>query len=295
MYFPSCTNPISIFLDKKAHRDPVQVPCGKCIACRISSASSWALRCQMEYRSCDQTGFFLTLTYDDDHLPLFVSKRDLQLFFKRMRKVFKFRYFACGEYGSATMRPHYHILVFGVDTDAFLQFVKHKQFCFNGVRGISVFWDYGFCHVGNISEQSCQYVAKYCLKQVRSQDKSHLPFRLMSRRPALGHAYMLKHYRRILDDRDPLCSSRSVDPNSVSTLPRMVRARCEEIEFYDSDFDPAVSELQSIRKDRRIAFANKLFVEKFGSDFVDSRRSDLDSRIQRNFNLLSMTKRSDSV
>ena len=64
---------------------PVQVPCGQCIGCRLEYARQWTDRCekelmhpylpliqdgkkvrQLEYR---QESCFLTLTYDNEHLP----------------------------------------------------------------------------------------------------------------------------------------------------------------------------------------------------------------------------------
>lgn len=64
---------------------------------------------------------FLTLTYDDEHLPITGSlvKKDLQNFWKRLRKDYEkpIRYYACGEYGDNTMRPHYHAIVFGLPYD----------------------------------------------------------------------------------------------------------------------------------------------------------------------------------
>lgn len=62
---------------------------------------------------------FLTLTYDDAHLPpdYGLHKKDLQNFFKRLRKDLstKIKYFACGEYGDLEGRPHYHAIVFGLE------------------------------------------------------------------------------------------------------------------------------------------------------------------------------------
>lgn len=63
---------------------------------------------------------FVTLTYDDCHLPENGSLRKdhLQKFFKRLRRDlpvdYKIKYFACGEYGDKTDRPHYHSIIFGL-------------------------------------------------------------------------------------------------------------------------------------------------------------------------------------
>ena len=62
---------------------------------------------------------FITLTYNDENLPNppVVSKREAQLFIKRLRKLLYpklFRYYIVGEYGDKSNRPHYHALLFGV-------------------------------------------------------------------------------------------------------------------------------------------------------------------------------------
>ena len=59
-----CTNPLSIV----KYGTSFSVPCGRCIACRLNHNNSWAIRIYMESRTCKYSSF-LTLTYDDKHLP----------------------------------------------------------------------------------------------------------------------------------------------------------------------------------------------------------------------------------
>lgn len=89
-------------------KEQFYVPCGHCVACRIAKSREWSIRLLGELgywiSSC-----FLTLTYDELHVPLSLKKRDLQLFWKRLRKAFyprKIKYFSCGEYGDQYGRPH---------------------------------------------------------------------------------------------------------------------------------------------------------------------------------------------
>lgn len=98
----------------------ILVPCGKCINCRIKKRKEWSLRVWHEC-STHEKNMFITLTYQDKYLPEngSLKKRDLQLFFKRLRKILdsqgrKIRYYACGEYGDQTERPHYHAIIFGM-------------------------------------------------------------------------------------------------------------------------------------------------------------------------------------
>ena len=113
-----CVQPITIQVrpDGKALQN-LEVPCGKCIGCRIAKRKEWSLRMLHELTYHPQSSF-VTLTYDDYHLPPCCSlkKRHLQLFLKRLRKNLgerRIKYFACGEYGGQTMRPHYHAILFG--------------------------------------------------------------------------------------------------------------------------------------------------------------------------------------
>ena len=44
------------------------VPCGKCLPCQKKRRSDWSFRLEQEYLSSD-SALFITLTYDDLHLP----------------------------------------------------------------------------------------------------------------------------------------------------------------------------------------------------------------------------------
>lgn len=131
-----------------------------------------------------KTGLFVTLTYADENLPYAPSgrsslcKKDFQDFMKRLRKELhphKIRYFACGEYGSKTERPHYHAIIFGID-ESFSELVASK-------------WPHGMVACGTCTADSIQYVAGYCLKKlvdVRKGDERVPEFILTSRNPGLG-------------------------------------------------------------------------------------------------------------
>lgn len=101
----------------------MQVPCNHCSLCRKKKQRQLASRAKLECQQHDYLPFFVTLTYDDDHLPKNgnLCYRDVQLFLKRLRIMLvrekqwqdSFRYFVAGEYGSKTHRAHYHILLYG--------------------------------------------------------------------------------------------------------------------------------------------------------------------------------------
>lgn len=131
---------------------------------------------------CHKQNLFLTLTYDNDHLPSdgSVSPREMQLFIKRLRKAVapvKFRFFLVGEYGPDTFRPHYHLAIFG------LGFEHEAQ--------IAASWTYGFYKLGDLTEASAGYVGGYVTKKMTKADDPrlegrHPEFVRMSLKPGIG-------------------------------------------------------------------------------------------------------------
>jgi len=151
--------------------------------CRLAYSREWAIRMshemQMHDRSC-----FLTLTYDDVNLPRHgqLVKRDLQLFFKRLRKLAgPFRYVACGEYGELKRRPHFHVALFGLDF--FSDRIEYGE----GIRGDKIFvsptvglvWGksiFPLGHtIGSLTFESCAYIGRYITKRVTGIGASPLP------------------------------------------------------------------------------------------------------------------------
>lgn len=63
----NCTHPRTV--RNPNTRKWMDVPCGHCIACRIAKTKEWTIRLMME-NDCWKESCFLTLTYDDDHLPM---------------------------------------------------------------------------------------------------------------------------------------------------------------------------------------------------------------------------------
>jgi len=173
-----CVNPLLM-----ESRDYQPVPCGKCLVCRKRYIAGWQFRLMEEEKRCDSS-LFLTLTYDTKHIPitrtgrLSLSKRDVQLFFKRLRKrnPAGIKYFACGEYGGKTKRPHYHVIIFGDVPD----------------EVIRKCWQLGQVHIGNVTQASIMYCLGYLVNAKGWQMAHHRerPFSLMSRRPGLGHSYL---------------------------------------------------------------------------------------------------------
>lgn len=190
---------------------PLDLACGQCIGCRLEKARQWTVRCVHEAQMHD-SNCFLTLTYSPAHLPLNggLRVRDWQLFAKRLRKrVGKFRYMHCGEYGDENQRPHYHALLFGQDFSS-------DRVHWKGEGATKLYtsailedcWGLGFCTIGSFSFQTAAYVSRYILKKVTGANAPDHYQRVdadtgevyqvkpeyvsMSRRPGLGSSWFDK-------------------------------------------------------------------------------------------------------
>lgn len=153
----------------------IQLPCSKCVGCILERARQWAMRC-MDEASLYRENCFVTLTYDEKHLPLnrSLSKRELQLFLKRLRKFLgrdsvgaePLRYFACGEYGPENGRPHYHVLLFNVSFPdrVYLKTTGSGEKIYRS-PSLEKVWKLGFSSVGDITFKTAAYVARYNLKK----------------------------------------------------------------------------------------------------------------------------------
>lgn len=163
----------------------IEVACGRCLGCRTDQSHEWAVRCYLE-ATMHERNSFLTLTYADEHLPQdgHVHKRDLQLFFKRMRHLCDFRYFACGEYGEKTRRPHYHMLCFGQD---FMDARNTHMGDYYVNHAVSEQWKLGHVTIAPLEMAACAYVAGYVNKKMGTVDEG---FRIMSRKPGIAGSWL---------------------------------------------------------------------------------------------------------
>lgn len=127
------------------------------MSCRVARTREWTVRLIHELDDWDASAF-VTLTYDDEHLPFCgtLVKSDLQKYFKRVRKEAnrKIKYYACGEYGEKYGRPHYHILFYGLG-----QLLDDRQI-------IESNWHDGLVHIGAVEHDSIQYVSGYIQKKL---------------------------------------------------------------------------------------------------------------------------------
>ena len=194
---------------------PLLLPCSKCPGCKIDRSRAWALRCvhesKLHERSC-----FVTLTYAPGELPKDdagfehggLEIRDWQLFAKRVRKrLGRFRFFMCGEYGEQNLRPHFHALMFGQDFAADARRLEGELYT---SRTLEELWGKGHCPIGQVTRKSAAYVARYSLKKQKAGSETYRrinevtgeeyfvrpEFVSMSRRPGIGSEW----FERYVDD-----------------------------------------------------------------------------------------------
>lgn len=141
---------------------------------------------------------FATLTYSDENLPAndSVSPREVQLFIKRLRKLYpvKFRYFAVGEYGEDSGRPHYHLALFGFKGCAY-GVTRKRANCCPSCDLVSARWGKGHILLGELTKDSAQYIAGYTTKKWTKPEHPGLAgrapeFARMSLRPGIGLGMM---------------------------------------------------------------------------------------------------------
>ena len=229
----SCVKPLKAFqcFDKSIVFDEVRkhdivrslnLPCGQCIGCRLERSRQWAMRCMHEAQM-HENNCFITLTYDNEHLPADKSLHygDFQRFLKRFRKSLgksKIRYYMAGEYGEQYGRPHWHACIFGHD-------FSDKKFFKRTASGSVIYtseqlqklWPFGHSSVGDVTFESAAYVARYIMQKQQSDrlnPKTGKPynaiyeyvdldsgeiikrvpeFNKMSLKPGIGHEWFKKY------------------------------------------------------------------------------------------------------
>lgn len=194
----------------------IEVPCGNCLECKQQHASMWSDRCVFEAMQYEHN-YFITLTYDDVHVPLdgCLNQKHMQDFIKRLRITFKrkynqenIRYYYVGEYGQ-NLRCHFHIILFNIEipdlTDVFElkeadgRYHKHKRPSSTSLysRIIYDLWENkGMITIDEFNYNTAAYVAGYVNKKVDPVHTALLKkfnltpeFHRMSTNPGIGANY----------------------------------------------------------------------------------------------------------
>lgn len=270
-----------------------QVPCGTCIPCLKRRQSDWTFRLTEELK-VSSSCHFITLTYDESSVPTamladfplgqdlqstnVLCKRDVQLWMKRLRKYLgnhKIRFFLCGEYGSKTLRPHYHAIIFNFPDSLNLRDYLQRS------------WKKGFVTISSVTPARIAYVAKYvsCYTFLprRLRDKRYRPFILCSRRPAIGSNYLsdskVSYHRETLITYSVDRSGRKV------SLPRYYRDR-----IFDDQMKYDIRERSNLYRERRDKeFQSKYFTPEYeGRDMYQEFRDNYTAKYMNKINKRSL-------
>lgn len=161
-------------------------PCSKCDVCRKRHAAGWGFRIALEAERL-RSAFFITLTYEKAPRRYQIKEKGkivgyketkrntvdiyhLQKFIKRVRKAQKgteIKYYGVSEYGDETMRPHYHVILIGIDLLRFIgadqwEKLQRQALLLDGKSHFYVdTWKHGHITIGECTPASVNYTLKY--------------------------------------------------------------------------------------------------------------------------------------
>jgi len=239
--------------------DKLELPCGRCIGCRLDRARTWSVRISHEASLYD-SNLFVTLDYAPKHLPASLSLEypDFQWFMKRLRKELDgasvapdgrrpIRFFCAGEYGSKFQRPHWHAILFNLRMEDRVRFQ-------NGTYRselLETLWGKGNAVIGEVTPRSAAYVAGYTLSKVYGRPEAYEDvvnlrtgelsarrpeFVVMSRRPGIGFWW----WKRYAADLFP--ADHAIQEGKAYKVPRYYWNRFRE------EGDPSVVEEVAYRR-----------------------------------------------
>lgn len=207
------------------------VPCGQCMNCRINKGRNWTTRLLLEngahWEAFKARGWFCTLTYDDENCPeidghkTLEKKRFLKWVNNRINRTAPFRYYAIGEYGRLTFRPHYHMAIFP-RSDRIIPTILGE-------------WPYGFTSYAPLQGARARYLAQYTTKKLTKGDDPRLKevmepeFRTSTRNPPIGYPavpslvrkYRTGHGKKIVEERGDVERTIRIS-GEVYPLPRYI-------------------------------------------------------------------------
>lgn len=296
--------------------DIQQIPCGQCVECRLSRSREWAFRCVKEMELYPYN-YFLTITYDDDHIPVKqlvnietgervishyfnrLQKKeiyfdgftalvpdDLSKFIKDLRRYYEYhfyhsniRFFACGEYGDITKRPHYHSIMFNLPIDDLVYYSSKDGIVYYTSETLNKIWKKGQILITDVTFDTCAYVAGYVQKKITGKGWKEIEERFvqidrdssvssgfsrefirMSRKPGIGEEYFRTHKKDIYRHDTVYCKK---GDRLLKLRPPRYYDRLFEVEFPD--------ELLSIKERRQnlAEEANKLTLANTDMSFLE--------------------------
>lgn len=177
-----------------------QLPCGKCIECRLDYARQWAIRCVHESQMHTKNAF-ITLTYSDNNLKSDrLQYEDFQKFMKKLRKLQNqpIGYFVTGEYGELTKRPHWHAIIFNWEpNDGVYKYSNSRGDKVYESKTLTDLWANGIAEYGSVTFESAGYCARYAAKKlVHGKDEEHdyKPISKKSSKHAIGKRWLEQYW-----------------------------------------------------------------------------------------------------
>lgn len=281
----------NVYTDYKL-TDFIEIPCGKCLGCRLKYSKDWANRCLLESKGWTNN-YFITLSYAPEKVPinstngnLTLHPKDLQDFMKRLRIKYQrkyghdnIRFFACGEYGSTTSRPHYHILAFNLplfDLEPLKKTSNGDQLWIS--REIDEIWGNGNTWIGEVNWNTCAYVARYIIKKQKgpgAQDYYSMcgevpEFVRMSRRPGIGYKYFEENKEKIYQYDEILIKKKGKINRYDKFSGENITTKVESIKpsrYYDKLYDLEEHEfMEALRKQRKKAAKEAMKVQMSKTD-----------------------------
>lgn len=240
----------------------IDIRCGKCAGCRLDDSKEWATRMVVEsFTVPEDTCYFITLTYNNDFVPksdngdMVLDPPAVSSWMKRLRRNFEYyyghkgvRFYACGEYGSKGMRPHYHVCLFNSPLDdlSFAGLNKLGDPLYTS-DFIDQAWSkeitssqrlsFGGVCIGKMNWRTCAYTARYTMKKAYGSDKEDLvklglvpEFVNMSRRPGIGLDYFLANYDTMYDRDQIILPAISKDKANIQRIPKYFDKKMKEID-----------------------------------------------------------------
>lgn len=217
-------------------KEYVKAPCGQCAGCQEAYSREWAIRCINEAKY-HKHNYFVTLTYDDEHLPMddeivdtrtgeiydtpfygkgILQDKDFNKFIKDVRNFYSYnyqhsgiRFFGCGEYGTLSRRPHYHAILFNlpIPIEDLKVYKATKDSVLFESETLNKLWGKGFVTVAEVNWDTCAYVARYVMKKSGPRKKREDYFEngetpefiRMSRKPGIGFRYYQENWQKIYE------------------------------------------------------------------------------------------------
>lgn len=279
------------------------IPCGHCAACKLTASSSWANRMEMEL-PYHENAWFVTLTYNNENIPYrytwdnstgevitenySLKFDDLTKFWKKLRRYIDYHikdykgqlmYFAAGEYGSVTHRPHYHAIIYDLPIkQEDLKIYKHRDGAvYYNCEWLEKVWGLGYVVIAPAEWKAMAYTARYTTKKIYGKEGKEFYEGLgivqednrMSTKPAIGAQYYYDHAKEIYDEdkiylkngkicKPPRYFDKLFDLEHTKAKPLSAE---EERSIEDTIEKAESEELKAIKRERRRIANDALFAQ----------------------------------